>query len=396
MAPYGQARAVVVGGSVGGLTVGLLLRDLGFAVEIFERTPSAVDSHGGGIVLQPDSLRWFVERSSQGSAELGTPTHFVQYLDSNNNLIHREQRTWNCTSWGRYHRALLADFGTEHYHYGEYACDMSQNAQQATVRFVSGRSESADLAVFADGINSWARQRFDPDAALSYAGYVCWRATVPRHSLPRGTQAALDDAITYNVLPYSQAAAYPIPGAGARTGENSLMNLVWYRNVPPGADLAELLIDKRGVPTTVSIHPGQVQDRHIAKIKQAAAQTLAPALAEIVAAAHAPFLQVLYDVRATRMAQGRIALIGDAACAARPHAAAGTAKAANDAWTLAAALNDARGDIVSALQQWEPPQLALSDEVQQRAIAMGNRSQVTNTWTPGDPDLRFGLHGPGA
>ena len=26
---------------------------------------------------------------------------------------------------------------------------------------------------------------------------------------------------------------------------------------------------------------------------------------------------------------------------------------------------------------------------------MGARSQSTNTWIPGDPDLRFGLYGPG-
>ena len=42
---------------------------------------------------------------------------------------------------------------------------------------------------------------------------------------------------------------------------------------------------------------------------------------------------------------GRVALIGDAACAARPHAAAGTAKAAADGWALAAALGEAGGDI---------------------------------------------------
>ena len=48
---------------------------------------------------------------------------------------------------------------------------------------------------------------------------------------------------------------------------------------------------------------------------------------------------------------GRVALIGDAACAARPHAAAGTAKAAADGWALAAALGEAGGDIRAALTQ---------------------------------------------
>ena len=92
---------------------------------------------------------------------------------------------------------------------------------------------------------------------------------------------------------------------------------------------------------------------------------------------------------------GRVALIGDAACAARPHAAAGTAKAAADGWALAAALGDAGGDIRAALAKWEPEQLHLSDSLLRRVVSMGERSQFSNTWTPGDPDLRFGLYGPG-
>jgi len=95
------------------------------------------------------------------------------------------------------------------------------------------------------------------------------------------------------------------------------------------------------------------------------------------------------------MAQGRVALIGDAACAARPHAAAGTAKAAADAWTLANALGGAGGDVAAALAKWEPTQLELSDSLMRRAIAMGERFQVTNTSIPGDPSLRFGLYAPG-
>jgi 2,6-dihydroxypyridine 3-monooxygenase len=95
------------------------------------------------------------------------------------------------------------------------------------------------------------------------------------------------------------------------------------------------------------------------------------------------------------MAQGRVALIGDAACAARPHAAAGTAKAAADAWALADALGAADADVAAALAKWEPAQLDLSDSLMRRAIAMGEQFQVTHTSTPGDPGLRFGLYGPG-
>jgi len=54
-----------------------------------------------------------------------------------------------------------------------------------------------------------------------------------------------------------------------------------------------------------------------------------------------------------------------------------------------------RRDVAAALAKWEPAQLELSDSLMRRAIAMGERFQVTNTSTPGDPNLRFGLYGPG-
>lgn len=390
MSDYSTASAIVVGGSIGGLIMALLLRDLGFRVDVYERTATPLDGRGSGIVLQPDTVRWFVERSAQDLAELHSSTSYVQYLDRNGDIVHREKATWTYTSWGTFYRALLADFGTEHYHYGEYACGFSQDDDQATVRFVSGATASADLVVFADGITSVARERFDPDAALTYSGYLGWRGTLPLSRLSAQARDTLHDAVTYDVIPHSHILMYPIPGEDGLGPQHMLMNYVWYRNVPAGADLTEMLVDKRGVAGSVSVHPGQVQDRYVDQLRQDAADLLAPAVAEAVQATEKPYLQVLSDVRSTRMALGQVALIGDAACASRPHAAAGTAKAAADAWTLAGALRESGGDIPSALTKWEPAQLQLSDNLLRRVVDMGERAQFHNTWIPGDPDLRFG------
>jgi 2,6-dihydroxypyridine 3-monooxygenase len=395
MSDYSTASAIVVGGSIGGLTAALLLRDLGFNVDVYECTPTPLEGRGSGIVLQPDTVRWFVERSTQDLADLRTSTSYVQYLDRDGDIVQSDEDTWTYTSWGTFYRALLADFGTDHYHYGEYACGFSQDHDVATVRFVSGATASADLVVFADGIRSVVRERFDPNATFSYAGYIGWRGTLPLLGLSAHTRDTLQDAVTYNVIPNSHILMYPIPGEEDLGPQHRLMNYVWYRNVPAGPDLTEMLIDKRGLAGVVSVHPGQVQDRYITQMRQDAADLLAPAVAEVVLATKNPYLQVVYDLRSTRMATGRVALIGDAACAARPHAAAGTAKAAADGWTLAAELRDSSGDIPSALAKWEPPQLQLSDNLIRRVIDMGERSQFHNCWIPGDPDLRFGLYGPG-
>ena len=52
-------QAVVIGGSLGGLFAGLLLRSIGWDVDIYERSPHDLDSRGGGIVLQPEVLEAF-------------------------------------------------------------------------------------------------------------------------------------------------------------------------------------------------------------------------------------------------------------------------------------------------------------------------------------------------
>jgi 2,6-dihydroxypyridine 3-monooxygenase len=392
---YSGARAIVVGGSIGGLTAALVLRDLGFVVEVFERSSKPLSGRGSGIVLQPDTVRWFTERSSHPLSELNTSTRYVQYLNRDRGVDHREERVHHYTAWGTFYRALLDDLGAERYHLGEHASGFSQTAHTVTVRFTGGRTATADLAVFADGISSTARQQFDPDAALHYSGYVGWRGTHPLRSLSSAARAQLGDAITFDVAEDSHVAMYPIPGEEGTAAEDQLMNYVWYRNVAEGAELTELLLDERGTQGLISVPPGLVQDRYIAELKDAAAQQLSPPVAEVVTATEQPYLQVVTDVRSNRMAQGRVALIGDAACAARPHAAAGTAKAAADAWALADALGDAGGDVAAALAKWEPAQLKLSDSLMRRAIAMGEQFQLSHTATPGDPSLRFGLYGPG-
>ena len=388
-------RALVIGGSIGGLTTALLLRRLGFDTEVFERTPTNLDGRGGGIVLQPDTLRWFVECSRQHPETVSTSTHYVQYLGPDNSVVHREEAPWSYTSWGTFYRALLTDFGTTDYHLGEYAAGFDQDADGVEVRFTSGRRERADLVVFADGITSPSRRRISPESRLEYSGYVGWRGTVPERDVTAETFELLRDSISYSFGPHTHINVYPIPSPDGGLAEGTrLLNYVWYRNVSEGHALDELMTDKRGFIAGVSLHPGQVQDRFVDEMRSAAEQMLAPAAAEVVLRTEQPYLQAVYDVGAHQMAMGRVALVGDAASAARPHAAAGTAKAAANAWALHDALSES-SDVAEALAKWEPGQLELAQRLLRRVKEMGTRSQVTGTWIPGHPDNRFGLYGPG-
>jgi 2,6-dihydroxypyridine 3-monooxygenase len=395
MATYDGQRAAVIGGSVGGLTAALLLRDLGFTVDVYERAAQPLQGRGGGIILQPETLRWFRERSSRRPETLSTSSQFVRYLGSGNEILYQEAKYWAFTSWSAIYGAQLADFGTRRYHLGHTMSGLRHDAETVQVQFAGGMTIEADLVVCGDGISSTARRLLLPQVERRYANYVGWRGMVLENTVNAATYELLGDALTYSASDRSHMIIYPIPGPGlALCPGQRWLNYVWYRNVSEGADLDDLLTDRSGVRSDVSVPPGHVQDRFVEELKRAAADLLAPAAAEVVRTTARPYIQPIFDIRIPRMSFGRIALIGDAAFVARPHAAAGTAKAAEDAWTLAAALEVNHPDISEALVKWETPQLALGNSLVDRAAQMGTRSQSENTWTPGDSNLDFGLYGP--
>ena len=390
-----RGRALVVGGSFAGLTAALLLREQGFEVDVFERTPSYLDGRGGGIVLQPDTVRCIVERPHDFTVEdVSIGSSCTRYLGAGNKIVHEEPASWRFSSWTTMYRVLLDDFGTERYHLGDFAVGVSQDDEGVDVRFTSGRTERADLVVFADGISSVGRRRMQPRVQPRYSGYIGWRGCVPEREVSVETADLIDDATTYAVLESSHICMYPIPGVDGSLGRGDRqLNYVWYRNVHEGPELDEMVTDLRGLSASVSVHPGQVQQRYIDRMRADASELLPPAAAELVTRTPMPYIQIVVDIAVRKMAFGRVALIGDAAFAARPHAAAGTAKAAADAWSLAAALA-AEPNVPRALESWEPARLALGNDLLRRVSEMGARSQFTNTWDPADPSLHFGLYGP--
>ncbi len=394
MAPRPQ-RAAVIGGSLGGLTAALLLRDLGFEVEIYERSAAELEQRGAGIGFLPMSYRYLVERANLDLDDVSVVTHAIHYLGRDGRIVHDERRVYRFSSWNSVYRSLLHCFGTERYRLGYEMTHLVADAERPVVEFASHGQREADLVVCADGVGSRSRSALLPSARPSYAGYVAWRGLVLERLLRPSTVRLLADAITYYVCANSHILVYPIPGAdGSVHPGRRLINFVWYRNYLAGGELDDLLTDATGHRRELSLPPGSVRDVHVDELRTVAAARLPAPIAEVVLATERPFVQAIFDLEVPRMAFGRICLIGDAAFVVRPHAAAGTAKAAADAWALSSALEHAP-DVVDALDAWEPGQLELGQRLLERTRRIGRRSQVDCNWVPGDPELIFGLYGPG-
>jgi 2,6-dihydroxypyridine 3-monooxygenase len=386
----------VVGGSLGGITAALVLADVGCDVTVYERSPSRLEARGAGIAVLDETVRWFAERTDTDPEEVCSATRWIRFLGPCGETVHERDHRYRFSSWNTIYRALLGYLPAERYRLGQEVTGFAWDADGVTFELGAGERGRAALLVAADGIGSPTRAALMPEVAPRYSGYVAWRGTMPEADLTSGTFAALRNAITYQVLERSHVLAYPIPGPdGALEPGRRLVNFVWYRNVAEGDELDDLMTDREGRLRPVSLPPGATRPEFVERLRADARERLAPVLAEVVTGVAEPFVQAVFDIEVPRMAHGRVCLVGDAAFAVRPHAAAGTAKAAADGWMLAAQLAATNGDVDAALRTWEIRQLALGRELLRRNREIGDASQRLGTFVPGDLKLIFGLRGPG-
>jgi 2,6-dihydroxypyridine 3-monooxygenase len=388
-------RVLIAGGSIGGLTTAVLLRDLGCEVEVHERADADLEDRGAGIVVLPVTERYF-EQSVRGGERVSLELTYWKYVDADGNTISADPDHFRFSGWSTIYRSLLEVFGRDDYHFGHEVVGFEQDEKRVRIDLADGGSDEGDLLVFADGMGSTGRSLLLPEVTPQYAGYVAWRGTVPERSLSEDALAEVADAMVYQVLDPGHILVYAIPSkTGAVLPPDREINFVWYRNYPGDGPFDDLMSDVEGRKRHGTMPPGSIRREHVEEMRATAARILAPQLAEIVLGCERPLIQAVFDVESPRMAFGRVCLVGDAAFTLRPHVAAGQAKACADAWALRDAMAQASGDVARALEEWEPGQLALARAALQRTRVMGVASQFQSTMVPGDPKWKFGLWEPG-
>jgi 2-polyprenyl-6-methoxyphenol hydroxylase-like FAD-dependent oxidoreductase len=249
------------------------------------------------------------------------------------------------------------------------------------VRLEDGDAVESELVVGADGLRSTIRQQCLPHLAPLYAGYVAWRALIPEAAFAPAIHRELFGCMTFYLPPGEQFLGYPVAGPDndLRPGHRRY-NVVWYRPAEEGSELKRLLTDEGGT-THVSIPPPLIRRDAIAAMRAGAEQLLPPQFCAVVRMIEEPMLQPIYDLQTPRMAFGRIAIIGDAAFVARPHVAAGVAKAADDAAALAAELQTCGGanEVEPALLRFEAARLPVGRRIIERARHLGAYLQASQT-----------------
>ncbi|VWC71727.1 monooxygenase [Burkholderia lata] len=367
-------RAIVIGGSLGGLFAATTLRAIGWHVDVFERSASELDSRGGGLVLQPDVLDAFRFAGIAHPGALGVPSRDRQFLDASGTVIARQRMPQTQTAWSMLYHTLRRSLPEGVVHAGVALTDVAQDGDYVEATLSNGDRIRADLLIGADGPQSTVRSLLLSGAQPAYAGYVAWRGLVPEATLDPQSTAQLADAFTFQDGVGHQLLTYLIPGddGSTRPGERR-WNWVWYRPLPAGAELDAVLTDRDGGQRTHSIPPGALQDTYRVRLRDDASRRLAPSLAALVQATDAPFMQIIQDYQAPQLVYGRVVLIGDAAFVARPHTGAGSGKAAANAVSLARSLQAHGHSIDSALSEWEAVELRIGQQLAQLGTMLGAR-----------------------
>ncbi len=348
-----------------GLFAAHALLRAGWDAHIYERTAGPLSGRGAGIMTHPE-LRAALDRLGLDTGEgFGVPVETRVLLGARDAVVAARSYPQISTSWTRVYSMLAEAFPADRYHAGADFRDFAQSGNGLDVVFADGRSVPADVLVGADGLRSSVRRRLFPELGPAYAGYVAWRGLVAEADLgvPPFERTSL---FAFDLPPAEQMLGYPVAGPNndVRPGHRSY-NFVWYK---PEPDLARVMTDRDGRLHELSIPPHLIAPQVIADLRAHAERVLVPWFRAVVARTERPFVQPIYDLAVPYMAEGRVALIGDAAFVVRPHVGGGVVKAADDARALVDALASA-GDIPTRLQAFS----AIRHAVGSRMIAQARR-----------------------
>jgi 2-polyprenyl-6-methoxyphenol hydroxylase-like FAD-dependent oxidoreductase len=352
-----------------GLFTAAFLRQIGWGVDIYERSPVELVGRGAGITSHPELLE-ALDRSGAGIRDLGIEVERRITIDRKGCVIGERPLRQILTSWDRLQSLLRETIPRQHYHLGHTFQHLDQDGSSVRVRFANGRTECADLLVGCDGIRSAVRAAVAPEVQPLYAGYYIWRGAAKEADLAAATLASIFPYFTFFLPKCQQVIGYPIAGLDndLRLGRRRY-NFIWYR-VGDAQELKELRVDRHGHKHEFSVPAPLVRRDLIARMRADAEEIMPAVFLDVLRNIEQPFFTPIYDFAAPRLVFGRIALVGDAAATARPHMGFGVAKAGGDALALGEALAEC-DDIGAALVRYDAARRALGERIMLHGRRLG-------------------------
>ncbi|XP_048228394.1 FAD-dependent monooxygenase nvfK-like isoform X2 [Ricinus communis] len=189
-----KPKAIIVGGSIAGLSCAHALISAGWNVLVLEKSisPPKGSSTGAGIGL--DLLSQQIIKSwlsqSQPFEELSFPLTIDQNVvtdgDNTIRILTRDEKfTFRAAHWADLHGLLYSDLPHEIFLWGHLCLSfyVSEDKTSVNVKAKALQTDeiieiNGDLLVAADGSLSSIRRTFLPDLKLRYSGNCAWRGVV--------------------------------------------------------------------------------------------------------------------------------------------------------------------------------------------------------------------------
>jgi 2-polyprenyl-6-methoxyphenol hydroxylase-like FAD-dependent oxidoreductase len=357
-------KAVIVGGSVGGLFAAHCLTSIGWDVEVYERVSGDLAARGAGLGTHQDLFDVMRRVGIVVDDRTGIEVNARVCLARSGEILQEIPFHERKSSWATIYRALRHSLPDRRYHQGKDFAGLESKDGGVIATFADGTTVVADLLVGADGNRSTVREVLLPHVQPRYCGYVAWRALIQE------TGARLYDRYAFSMPDGGSAVSYPVPGRdGAVVPGRRAINFLWYHGASE-SEVRAMSTDATGYCHGMAIPPPLIRKEVVASLFREALDQLPPQHVDLLHAEQ-PFFQAIYDLECDKLVFGRTVLLGDAAFLARPHVGAGVTKAALDAQCLADALQSHGDDIASALASYQRDRLTIGKRMVARARRLG-------------------------
>ncbi|MFL6932993.1 MAG: FAD-dependent monooxygenase, partial [Xanthobacteraceae bacterium] len=192
------SRMAIVGGGIGGLTAALALLRRGIDVDVYEQAPELKEV-GAGVQISSNGTRVLYALGLQEAVERISSIPTAKEI-----RLWSTGQTWKLFDLGAIsielygfpyvlmHRrdlhGILAEaiggLKPDALHLGMRCIDVAQSDTSVTLRFATGETAQAPLAIGADGVHSQVRASLFGAGAAQFTGCIAWRGIVPMERLP--------------------------------------------------------------------------------------------------------------------------------------------------------------------------------------------------------------------
>ncbi|XP_039142464.1 LOW QUALITY PROTEIN: aurachin C monooxygenase/isomerase-like [Dioscorea cayenensis subsp. rotundata] len=386
-------KAIVVGGSIAGLSCAHALIAAGWTPVVIEKSAAPPDGSptGAGLCLDPQALRllnlWIKDSNLLHSSTLPLSIDLNQVTDSEKkiswDLAKDENFGFRAAHWADLHKIIYKALPANIILCGHQFISFEVSDDKAAVKVKSQLFETGDmveivgdLLVAADGCLSSIRRHFFPDFKLRYSGYSAWRGVLDcsgqEHaeiiSNLRKAYPEFGQCLYFDLADRTHCVLYEL--------KNKRINWIWYINMPEP--------ELKGSSVTMKVNDEMIENMH-----EEAEKVWVPELARVMRETKGSFINVIYDSNPLpQLFWDNVVLVGDAAHPTTPHGVRSTNMSILDAGILGHCLGKwGSKNIDSALREFQAIRLPVVSEQVLHARQMGRMKQGLVSFNPKEATL---------